>query len=74
MSYFRLSMQYTMDVRAETSHRQIEQLRRCEVIPEPAVKDLCLKAKEILMEEGNVQYVDSPVTVSYYSLVVRRRS
>jgi hypothetical protein len=26
-----------------------------------------LKAKEILMEEGNVQYVDSPVTVSWSS-------
>ena len=44
--------------------RQIEQLKRCEVIPEPVVKDLCQKAKEILIEEGNVQYVDSPVTVS----------
>ncbi len=44
--------------------RQIHQLNRCEVIPESAVKDLCLKAKELLMEEGNVQYVDSPVTVS----------
>ena len=28
------------------------------------MKDLCIKAKEILMEEANVQYVDSPVTVS----------
>lgn len=44
--------------------RQIEQLRRCEIIPEAVVKDVCSKAKEILMEEGNVQYVDSPVTVS----------
>jgi serine/threonine-protein phosphatase 4 catalytic subunit len=39
-------------------------LKRCEIIPEAAVKEICLKAKEILMEEGNVQYVDSPVTVS----------
>ena len=45
--------------------RQIEQLKRCEIIPEAAVKDLCTKAKEILMEEGNVLYVDSPVTVSF---------
>lgn len=44
--------------------RQIEQLKRCEIIPEAVVKDVCVKAKEILMEEGNVQYVDSPVTVS----------
>lgn len=45
-------------------YRQIEQLRRCEPISEQQVKDLCLKAREILIEEGNVQYVDSPVTVS----------
>lgn len=44
--------------------RQIEQLRRCEFIKESEVKSLCQKAMEILMEEGNVQKVDAPVTVS----------
>lgn len=44
-------------------NRQIEQLRRCEYISEPQVKELCLKAREILIEEANVQWVDSPVTV-----------
>jgi len=43
---------------------QIEQLTRCEPISEEQVKRLCLKAREILIEEGNVQVVDSPVTVS----------
>jgi len=43
--------------------RQIEQLTRCEPISEEQVKRLCLKAREILIEEGNVQVVDSPVTV-----------
>ncbi|GJJ14654.1 hypothetical protein Clacol_008920 [Clathrus columnatus] len=43
--------------------RHVEQLMRCEPIPEPAVKQLCLKAREILIEEGNVQQVDSPVTI-----------
>ncbi|KAK9897262.1 serine/threonine protein phosphatase [Cystobasidium minutum MCA 4210] len=43
--------------------RQIEQLRRCEYISEPQVKELCLKAREILIEEANVQAVDSPVTI-----------
>ena len=43
--------------------RQIEQLRRCEHISEAQVKELCLKAREILIEEANVQWVDSPVTV-----------
>jgi hypothetical protein len=28
------------------------------------VKTLCAKAREILLEEGNVQRVDSPVVVS----------
>uniref|UniRef100_A0A8C0F3S8 Protein phosphatase 4 catalytic subunit n=1 Tax=Bubo bubo TaxID=30461 RepID=A0A8C0F3S8_BUBBB len=35
--------------------RQIEQLRRCELIKESEVKALCAKAR-------NVQRVDSPVT------------
>ncbi|KAG8725449.1 phosphoprotein phosphatase PP4 catalytic subunit [Ceratobasidium sp. 395] len=42
---------------------QIEQLKRCEPISENQVKELCLKAREILIEEGNVQYVDAPVTI-----------
>lgn len=44
--------------------RQIEQLKRCEIIREAEVKALCAKAREILVEESNVQRVDSPVTVS----------
>jgi len=43
--------------------RQIEQLKRCELIKEAEVKALCAKAREILVEEGNVQRVDSPVTI-----------
>lgn len=43
--------------------RQIEQLKRCEIIQEGEVKALCAKAREILVEESNVQRVDSPVTV-----------
>ena len=50
--------------------RQIEQLRRCEVIKESEVKTLCAKAREILVEESNVQRVDSPVTVSGFVLFV----
>lgn len=45
--------------------RQIEQLIRCEPISEEEVKRLCIKAREILIEEANVQIVDSPVTVRY---------
>ncbi|XP_063219964.1 serine/threonine-protein phosphatase 4 catalytic subunit isoform X3 [Bacillus rossius redtenbacheri] len=43
--------------------RQIEQLKKCEIIKECEVKALCAKAREILVEESNVQRVDSPVTV-----------
>ncbi|KAG6387461.1 hypothetical protein SASPL_152651 [Salvia splendens] len=43
--------------------RQIEQLKRCEPLTEYQVKDLCLKAVEILVEESNVQRVDAPVTI-----------
>mmetsp|Transcript_22079 Transcript_22079/g.39319 ORF Transcript_22079/g.39319 Transcript_22079/m.39319 type:complete len:309 (-) Transcript_22079:1492-2418(-) len=43
--------------------RWIEQLRGCEFLKESDVKLLCQKATEILVEEGNVQRVDAPVTV-----------
>ncbi|KAL1745819.1 Metallo-dependent phosphatase-like protein [Schizophyllum fasciatum] len=43
--------------------RQIAQLQKCEIITEAEVQRLCLKAREILIEEGNVQHVDSPVTI-----------
>ena len=42
----------------------IDQLKKCEFIKEAEVKALCTKAKEILIEESNVQNVESPVTVS----------
>lgn len=43
--------------------RQIEQLRNCDIIKESEVKALCAKAREILIEESNVQRVDAPVTI-----------
>ncbi|WFD32452.1 protein-serine/threonine phosphatase [Malassezia sp. CBS 17886] len=42
---------------------QIEQLKRCQPLSEAQVKDLCTRAREILIEESNVQRVDAPVTV-----------
>jgi hypothetical protein len=44
--------------------RAIESLKRCEYLKESEVKALCYKAREILVDEGNVQRVDAPVTVS----------
>ena len=42
---------------------QIERLKRCEHLKESEVKTLCQKAREILVDESNVQRVDAPVTV-----------
>ena len=42
---------------------QIEQLMKCEPLPENDVKELCDKAREILIQETNVQAVKCPVTV-----------
>lgn len=39
------------------------QLRACRLIPEAQVRELCYKAREILIEEGNVVSVDAPVTI-----------
>ncbi|CAE6414429.1 unnamed protein product [Rhizoctonia solani] len=41
----------------------IAQLGQCKQLSEPDVKRLCEKAREILMEESNVQPVRCPVTV-----------
>jgi len=41
----------------------IERLRSCEALGEGEVKQLCARATEIFVEEGNVQRVDAPVTL-----------
>ncbi len=41
----------------------IAQLRACRLIPEEQVRELCHKARELLIEEGNVVQVTAPVTV-----------
>lgn len=43
--------------------KQIEQLRQGKYLEENEVYDLCQKAKEILIEEGNLQRVDTPVII-----------
>ncbi|KAL6575541.1 Serine/threonine-protein phosphatase PP2A-2 catalytic subunit [Orobanche hederae] len=52
---------------AESTHgnldEQIAQLMQCKPLSESEVRALCEKAKEILMEESNVQPVKSPVTI-----------
>ncbi|CAI5948129.1 unnamed protein product [Closterium sp. NIES-64] len=41
----------------------IEKVKRCEYLMEDELKQLCEYVKEILVEESNVQAVNSPVTV-----------
>ena len=43
--------------------RQIAQLKRCEFIKESEVRDLCNAAKDILIEESNIQNIYSPITL-----------
>lgn len=43
--------------------KQIEVLLSCKPLPEDQIKQLCSKAKEILINESNVQAVKAPVTV-----------
>lgn len=45
---------------------QIERLKKCEYLKESEVKALCDKAREILIDESNVQKVDAPVTVRFF--------
>lgn len=44
--------------------KYIETLEKCEYIKEKDVKFLCDKAKEQLIKEENVIYLDAPITVS----------
>lgn len=48
---------------SSTLDQHIQKLKKCEIISEDEVKDLCRMAKEILMEESNIQRVDAPVIV-----------
>lgn len=45
------------------THRAISELRACKIIPEPQVREICHKARELLIEEANVVQVDAPVTI-----------
>uniref|UniRef100_A0A915LFK6 Serine/threonine-protein phosphatase n=1 Tax=Meloidogyne javanica TaxID=6303 RepID=A0A915LFK6_MELJA len=54
---------YADDGYDDRRDRQIETLMRCECLSEQEVKVLCAKAREILMQEGNVQRIDAPVTI-----------
>lgn len=48
---------------------QIDRLKKCEYLKESEVKALCDKAREILIDESNVQRVDAPVTVWFIQVI-----
>jgi len=53
----------TLPSRILTCYRAIIELRACRIIPEPQVREICHKARELLIEEANVVQVDAPVTI-----------
>ena len=57
-----LSNTATKTASSSSLDSQIERLKRCEYSRENEVKALCLRAREILVDEGNVQRVDAPIT------------
>ncbi|KAL5113417.1 phosphoprotein phosphatase PP4 catalytic subunit [Pleosporales sp. CAS-2024a] len=52
-----------MSIGGSDLDKAIQQLRACRPIPENQVRELCYKARELLIEEGNVVAVDAPVTI-----------
>jgi len=48
---------------AAPARRCVETLKRGELPTEREVKELCYRARDILVEESNVQRVSAPVTV-----------
>ncbi|TVY40466.1 putative serine/threonine-protein phosphatase [Lachnellula subtilissima] len=52
-----------LKLRMNYKRRAIAQLRACRPIPEAQVRELCHKARELLIEEGNVVTVTAPVTI-----------
>ena len=52
-----------LDYNAELD-KYIEQLKSCKYIQDDrAVKKLCEKAKELLLKEENIIYLNAPITV-----------
>lgn len=43
--------------------RQIDILKSCEIIKESEVRELCNMARDILLQESNIQSIHSPITI-----------
>ncbi|KRX08865.1 hypothetical protein PPERSA_08969 [Pseudocohnilembus persalinus] len=52
-----------MNINSSTIDKYLESLKNAQLIKENDVKTICANVREILIEEGNVQRIDAPVTV-----------
>ncbi|GMM29519.1 phosphoprotein phosphatase PP4 catalytic subunit [Martiniozyma asiatica (nom. inval.)] len=41
----------------------IEDVKKCKIIPENDIQELCFLSQEILIQESNIQLIDTPITV-----------
>ena len=57
------SLNQSLGCQCSSLDEQIEKLRKCQYITEIEVKLLCEKAKELFIEESNVQSIDAPITI-----------
>ncbi|CAE7851902.1 unnamed protein product [Symbiodinium sp. KB8] len=64
-----------LDVTTGTLNDWVDRLLQCKPLKESEIKQLCDKAREVFVNEGNVQPVDAPVTIcgdvhgQFYDLV-----
>lgn len=52
-----------MSIPDDVLDKWLESVRQCKYLPEPDLKKLCDRVKELLLEESNVQPVQTPVTI-----------
>ena len=58
-----MSLHVHLNAPMSSLDEQIAKLKNCEYLKESEVKSLCAKAREILVDESNVQRVNAPVTI-----------
>jgi serine/threonine-protein phosphatase 4 catalytic subunit len=58
-----LNREAILDNKIKSIDKFIVTLKKCELLKESEVRELCIKAKEVFNEEPNIKYVNSPVSV-----------
>lgn len=62
-------LEETVNISISDLDGQLKQLWQCKPLKESQVRELCNKAKELLIEESNIQNISAPITVSYFLFV-----